>query len=235
MDIEEKKYFIIQNLKLDITESLTYEINNFLNISPNEYTCNTFKIQSDLYLLLLKEINTLYKDSKKLSMPTCEHIFKSGSRKGSKCTTLVKRPGDFCSKHKPKISIEENDDGIEDLPLKDETNNIKKEKETICTIRKNKFNNFVFKNTRLIFRSQKEKYIVAKEDLKGEWLPLNEDDIQICKENHLRYKIIEFNKKSQESNTIDLIKDLVKLPFENISSKQQTIKQRNEETDDEKI
>ena len=107
MDIEEKKYFIIQNLKSDIIYTLNSHFKNeSLSNSTNKLYCDT-------YLLLLKEIQFLYKDSKKLSMPTCEHIFKSGSRKGSKCTTLVKISGNFCSKHKLKISDQE----IEELPI----------------------------------------------------------------------------------------------------------------------
>jgi len=220
MDIEEKKYFIIQNLKSDIIYTLNSHFKNeSLSNSTNKLYCDT-------YLLLLKEIQFLYKDSKKLSMPTCEHIFKSGSRKGSKCTTLVKISGNFCSKHKLKISGQE----IEELPiLKDsksefsakhraisdkEQSDKSDKKEIICSIRKNNFNNFVFKNTGLIFKSQKEKFIVAKEGLKGEWLPLSDNDIETCKENHLRYKIIDFTKTSTGSNT-EIVKSLFKLPFEN--------------------
>jgi len=182
-------------------------------------------------------------------MPTCEHIFKCGSRKGSRCTTSVKIPGNFCYKHKVKTIP---DQEIEELPL--ESKSVAQErsdsakhraegdsakaqersdsakaqersdsakaqersdkKEIICSIRKNNFNNFVFKNTGLIFKNQKEKFIVAKEGLKGEWLPLSENDIEICKENHLRYKIIDFTKTSTASNA-EIVKSLFKLPFEN--------------------
>ena len=196
MDIEEKKYFIIQNLKSHIH----YTLNTHFKNEDDPY-----KLFSDTYLLLLKEINKSYKEYKKLSMPTCEHIFKTGSRKGSKCTTSVKEGLKLCSKHKPKVL----EDDIEELPLESK----EKSKETIYAIRKNNFNNFVFKNTRLIFKGQKEKYIVAKEGLKGEWLPLTDEDIETCKENHLRYKIIDFTKTSTGSNT-EIVKSLFKLPFE---------------------
>ena len=216
MDIEEKKYFIIQNLKSDII----YTLNSHFKNEPLVNSTN--KLYADTYLLLLKEIQILYKDSKKLSMPTCEHIFKCGSRKGSRCTTSVKIPGNFCYKHKVKTIP---DQEIEELPL--ESKSVAQErsdsakhraegdkKEIICSIRKNNFNNFVFKNTGLIFKNQKEKFIVAKEGLKGEWLPLSENDIEICKENHLRYKIIDFTKTSTASNA-EIVKSLFKLPFEN--------------------
>jgi hypothetical protein len=239
MDIEEKKYFIIQNLKSDII----YTLNSHFKNEP--LTNSTNKLYSDTYLLLLKEIQFLYKDSKRLSMPTCEHIFKSGSRKGSKCTTLVKISGNFCSKHKVKdIKNEE----IEELPILkdskivdsamhgDESDKERSDsathraegdkersdkKEIICSIRKNNFNNFVFKNTRLIFKSQKEKFIVAKEGIKGEWLPLSEDDIETCKENHLRYKIIDFTKTTSPGSNAEIVKSLFKLPFENNKEEEQ--------------
>ncbi len=205
MDIQEKKYFIIQNLKSEIH----YTLNTHFKNEDEPY-----KLYSDTYLLLLKEINESYKEYKKLSMPTCEHIFKSGSRKGSKCTISVKEGAKLCSKHKPKVLEED----IEELPLENKQANKEKSKETIYAIRKNNFNNFVFKNTRLIFKSQKEKYIVAKEGLKGEWLPLTDEDIETCKENHLRYKIIDFTKTSTESNK-EIVKTLFKLPFENKDEK----------------
>ena len=220
MDIEEKKYFIIQNLKSDII----YTLNSHFKNEPLVNSTN--KLYADTYLLLLKEIQILYKDSKKLSMPTCEHIFKCGSRKGSRCTTSVKIPGNFCYKHKVKTIP---DQEIEELPLTKDSKSVASamhgvngdkeqsdksdKKEIICSIRKNNFNNFVFKNTGLIFKSQKEKFIVAKEGLKGEWLPLSDNDIETCKENHLRYKIIDFTKTSTGSNT-EIVKSLFKLPFE---------------------
>ena len=80
-------------------------------------------------------------------------------------------------------------------------------------IRKNKFNNFVFKDTPYIFQSATEKYIVAKEGIKGEWIPLNDEDKRICrKQYHLRYKDIDFDKSTNID--INFIKENIKLPYE---------------------
>jgi hypothetical protein len=86
----------------------------------------------------------------------------------------------------------------------------------LFVIRKNKFNNFVFKDTPYIFQSATEKYIVAKEGIKGEWIPLNDEDKRICrKQYHLRCKDIDFNK--QTSIDMTFIQENIKLPYEESS------------------
>ena len=58
-----------------------------------------------------------------------------------------------------------------------------------------------------------EKYIVAKEGLKGEWIPLNEEDKRICRKQYrLRCKDIDFEKSSNID--INFIKENIKLPYE---------------------
>ena len=87
-----------------------------------------------------------------------------------------------------------------------------KEDETAFIIRKNKFNNFVFKNTSYIFKSHTEKYIVAIEGLNGEWLPLTDEDKLICKNKYkLRCKDLPHHFKTSIDK--DVLKQ-IKLPYE---------------------
>jgi hypothetical protein len=41
------------------------------------------------------------KDSNK---KICKHMYSKGSKKNTQCTTIVKREGDYCSKHKRKVA-----------------------------------------------------------------------------------------------------------------------------------
>ena len=87
-----------------------------------------------------------------------------------------------------------------------------KEDEPSFIIRKNKFNNFVFKNTSYIFKSHTEKYIVAIEGLNGEWLPLTAEDKLICKNKYkLRCKDLPHHFKTSIDK--DILKQ-IKLPYE---------------------
>ena len=87
-----------------------------------------------------------------------------------------------------------------------------KEDETAFIIRKNKFNNFVFKNTSYIFKSHTEKYIVAIEGLNGEWLPLTAEDKLICK-NKYKLRCKDLPHHSKTSIDKDVLKQ-IKLPYE---------------------
>ncbi len=58
-------------------------------------------------------------------------------------------------------------------------------------LRPNEFGNICYPDTKLIFKGITEKYIVAREGLKGEWLPLKREDILECKRNRLRYKLVD--------------------------------------------
>jgi len=87
-----------------------------------------------------------------------------------------------------------------------------KEDEPSFIIRKNKFNNFVFKNTSYIFKSHTEKYIVAIEGLNGEWLPLTAEDKLICK-NKYKLRCKDLPHHSKTSIDKDVLKQ-IKLPYE---------------------
>jgi hypothetical protein len=64
-------------------------------------------------------------------------------------------------------------------------------------VKANEHGNFVYPGTNLIFKSNSEKYIVAKEGLHGEWKPLQREDIVQCKHKRLRYKIVDLTFKGE--------------------------------------
>jgi hypothetical protein len=104
--------------------------------------------------------------------------------------------------------------------IDDEEEEEKKEEKTVFLIRKNKFNNFVYRDTPYIFKSAEEKFIVAKEGLSGEWIQLTEDDKKICrKKYHLRCMDIDLTTKK---TIIDktFVQNTVKLPYEETSDNQ---------------
>jgi hypothetical protein len=158
---------------------------------------NIVDVDEDVLLLLLQ--NDLRESLGKCKMSStnknvCRALIKSGQRKGEECSKVIKGNGEYCKSHSKKEKTEEKTNKI-----------VFEDDEDILIIRKNEFNNFVFGNTGLIFKSSLEKYIVAKEGMKGEWLPLDEIDIDLCKEYNLNWKIIQ-NKVKGERTNIDIIK-----------------------------
>jgi hypothetical protein len=61
----------------------------------------------------------------------------------------------------------------------------------------NKFGNFVFGDTGLVINNQKR--VIAKEGTNGEWLTLNDEDIELCKQHKLKYEVIEHNRAVPET------------------------------------
>jgi len=158
---------------------------------------NIVDVDEDALLLLLQ--NDLRESLGKCKMSStnknvCRSLIKSGQRKGEECGKVIKDNGEYCKSHSKKEKTEEKTNKI-----------VFEDDEDILIIRKNKFNNFVYGNTGLIFKSSLEKYIVAKEGMNGEWLPLDEIDIDMCKEYNLNWKIIQ-NKVKGERTNIDIIK-----------------------------
>ena len=144
-----------------------------------------------LNILLQNNLRVSLGKCKLYNMTTCKVLIKSGARKGEECGKSIKAGERACKSHsKSKEPIEE------PQPL---------EEDEIYIIRKNGFNNFVYGNTGLIFKSSTEKYIVAREGSKGEWLPLEAEDIEVCKKNGLRWKKIE-NKVRGETFNLEVLK-----------------------------
>ena len=147
-----------------------------------------------LHLLLQNDLRESLGQSKMSSTNVCRGKIKSGKRIGEECGKILKNDSEFCKVHSKKEKVEEKTSKV-----------VFEDDEDILIIKKNKFNNFVYGNTGLIFKSSLEKYIVAKEGMNGEWLPLDEIDIDICKEYNLKWKIIQ-NKIKGEKTNIDIIK-----------------------------
>jgi hypothetical protein len=177
-----------------------------------------------IYFKLVKELKSIYKNKVfNMSVNKCSYLVGSGPRKGQECGSVIKDGNNsLCKRHRgkqetetPKITeqkiiknkIQKNEEEQNEKEQDEEKN------ELLFVIRKNKFNNFVFKDTPYIFQSATEKYIVAKEGIKGEWIPLNDEDKRICrKQYHLRYKDIDFDKSTNID--INFIKENIKLPYE---------------------
>jgi hypothetical protein len=171
-------------------------------ISKYSEACEKFfsyLIENNIVPVDLDVLNILLQNNLRVSlgkckidnMTTCRALIKSGARKGEECGKAVKHGERACKVHsKAKEPIEEPE------PLQEDE---------IYIIRKNAFNNFVYGNTGLIFKSSTEKYIVAREGSKGEWLPLEEEDINLCKKNGLRWKKIE-NKVRGETFNLEVLK-----------------------------
>jgi hypothetical protein len=152
-----------------------------------------------LFLLLQNDLRESLGKNKmnKFNKNFCNAIIKSGQRKGEECgkpASTVIGESCFCKTHSKKEKVEERTTKV-----------VIEDEEDILIIKKNKYNNFVYGNTGLIFKSSLDKCIVAKEGMNGEWLPLDEYDIEMCKEYNLRWKKIE-NKIRGETTNIDLIK-----------------------------
>jgi hypothetical protein len=141
-------------------------------------------------------------NNKENVMNGCKSIIKSGNRKGEECGKKVFSIGDeefeYCVKH---INTNQNLSKKETLKEQEDINSEE------LVIKKNNFGNFVFGQSGLIIKSAKEKYVVAKEGKNGEWNPLEEKDILMCKKFHLRYKIIDFTFKGETTNT-EIIKNM---------------------------
>ena len=195
-----------------------------------------------IYFKLVKELKSIYKNKVfNMSVNKCSYLVGSGPRKGQECGSVIKDGNNsLCKRHRGKqdenpvkqdtksINQETKCINQETKSINQETKSINQDKscnktiqeeqdeeknELLFVIRKNKFNNFVFKDTPYIFQSATEKYIVAKEGIKGEWIPLNDEDKRICrKQYHLRYKDIDFDKSTNID--INFIKENIKLPYE---------------------
>ena len=198
-----------------LLDLLVNKIDKSICRSFNENQLYLYQTQDDyfssIYFKLVKELKSIYKH-KEFNMPInkCRYILASGNRKGEQCSASIKDDSQqFCKRHQSKPEIETKKNIKED----DEKQT---EEEPLFIIRKNRFNNFVFGNTPYIFKSATEKFIVAKEGIKGEWIPLTDEDKRICrKQYHLRCKDIDFNK--QTSIDMTFIQENIKLPYEESS------------------
>jgi hypothetical protein len=204
-------------------------------IDPNSVKPVRTWLMNALRLSRTNVLKTMIKNKVfNMSVNKCSYLVGSGPRKGQECGSVIKDGNNsLCKRHRGKqetkcINQETKCIKQETKSIKQDTKSINQDKscnktiqeeqdeeknELLFVIRKNKFNNFVFKDTPYIFQSATEKYIVAKEGIKGEWIPLNDEDKRICrKQYHLRYKDIDFDKSTNID--INFIKENIKLPYE---------------------
>ena len=204
-----------------------------MDIEQEILTFANHKIQKFLDKLL-KDIKNEYMNrsstlSHQSTTQTCPFILSTGHRKGERCDIALKSGQTFCKRHSHLIATRNTDNNDERkssrrLIVESESES-EEESESFevdindsfqCQsylIRKNKFNNFVFKDTDYIIKGPKEKFVVAREGLNGEWIPLTEEDRQICKKKYkLRCKEVVFTKKSSFDS--DFIREQIKLPYE---------------------
>ncbi len=202
--------------KMDLIHKYSKACENFFS-----YLLENDIVQTDidvLNLLLQNNLRASLGKCKIDNMNVCKAIIKSGARKGEECGKTFKTGERACKTHsKTKVVIEEEEPYEED---------------EVYIIKKNSYNNFVYGNTGLIFKSSTEKYIVAKEGNKGEWLPLEEEDIALCKKNGLRWKKFE-NKIRGETSNLDVLKKYDVFPKLDERNIQRFLKTEDEEENNE--
>jgi hypothetical protein len=145
--------------------------------------------EQDFYLILQNNLRESL-NINKMSSCVCNAVIKTGKRKGEECGKPVKDGYEKCKTHLKNNEEEAVPSYISKV----------EEEEDILVIKKNKFNNFVYGNTGLIFKSSLEKYIVAKEGSNGQWLPLDEYDIEMCKQYNLKWKVINNKQRGEKTN-----------------------------------
>lgn len=133
----------------------------------------------------------------------CIAVIKSGKNKGNLCNKNVYMDK-YCKVHCKRQTEEdeeyssESNDEVDPIGV---VNTIEKEKkeskeEVKMVIAVNRFGNFVYGDTGLVF--SEDKRIIAREGVNGEWLTLKQEDIELCKKYKLRYKLVEHQKSKPE-------------------------------------
>jgi len=176
--------------------------------------CAEFKIKDESRC---KKILTSFFASKPESQPQsivsgCSSIIKSGERKNKPCGQAVVPGTDMCKRHTPKTDqptptpktkpVKEKEEEEKKKEKKPTTTKVKKgeiqqntpvfkaieEKRETFKVQKNKFNNFVHKETGFVFNQQTHKVFgVQNED--GTIAALSVKDIELCKDNHWDFEI----------------------------------------------
>ncbi len=127
----------------------------------------------------------------------CTSIIKSGERKNKPCGQTVVTGTNFCKRHTPKD--EEKTPSTPKPPaapkgkkteIQNNTPVLKQieEKRESFRVQKNKFNNFVHKETNFVFNQQTHKVIGVQND-DGTIAPLSTKDIELCKDNKWEFEI----------------------------------------------
>lgn len=184
--------------------------------------CNIFnKILKVKFKNLDYKYNSTNKD--KMEVEQCIAVLKTGPNKGKLCNKSVYY-NKYCKTHskyaynseenKP-VNITKEEKNINTQNIQSNKNNEETEEDNYITDEKkilinkeptvnskqivisiNKYGNFVFGDTGLVFNNNK--IVVAKEGANGIWLTLTNDDIELCKKYKLKYEVIQHNKPVPE-------------------------------------
>jgi len=134
-------------------------------------------------------------------MSNCIFKLLKGVRKGELCDNKTNIGSFYCKRHsneKYDSNREEKYDSNREEKYEQKINS------PIYIISKNKYGNFTFENTGLIFKNINDKKIVAKEGINGKWIELNDEDIELCIQYKLKFERINlkhnFDTKKYTSN-----------------------------------
>lgn len=138
------------------------------------------------------------------TMSKCIFKLLKGIRKGELCDNKTNIGSFYCKRHSKETNENETKEKETNETKEKETENEQKINSPIYIITKNKYGNFTFENTGLIFKNINDKKIVAKEGVNGKWLELNDDDIDLCIQYKLKFEKINlkhnFDSKKYTSN-----------------------------------
>lgn len=183
------------------------------------------EIKNNIYNLFSNFSNFTIKDIRKMNKTTlkCVHILTRGDNTGKCCGKNCIDDTEYCKIHlkvkdKKFVQTKKEEEKINDTDNNLLDNNIEKldrieakKVDNAIVIYKNEYNNFVYGKTKLILKSPKEKFIVAKEGENGSWLALTDEDIELCKQYRLKYKIIDPNEHIVILDTKEYTRNLFKI------------------------
>lgn len=205
---------------MNIIDEFVTKLDIFLNTNANS-DCDKEWLKNKIYQVVkqqFKKINT----NNKIKMSgvinkeyTCKAIIKSGVNRGLLCGCKCINSF-YCKKHQnEELSVNNENEDIfndirEDKILEQKSfshteNKYNSSEKKSIIISKNKFGNMEYGTTGLLLKSIKEdndckirNRVVARQGPNGEWNPLSENDINLCKKLRIKYEIINLNKISGE-------------------------------------
>jgi hypothetical protein len=182
---------------------LIYFLKDF-HIYNSKYN-NEYHLKDDFIYLFQTLPESIKSKNLNLNSTTCNFIIKSGLRRFLPCGHPTISNSEYCLKHNTYIFKKENPKEYKELKkeekhlklIKEENKKPKvsivaykqiKENNSILLV-KNKFNNILWPNSKLVFKSFKEKIIIGTEDEIGNIISLKTEDIELCKQYKLKYNI----------------------------------------------
>jgi len=171
-------------------------IQDFFKLLVAEFPETNDEQLNNIFITNLRDHNYKYIKDVKMSNASsgigCKHLLKTGPRKNQPCGAKTAQGSVVCSKHSKSETVVQH---VEPEPDEEKIDLSR------IYIRPNQYRNFVYGDTGYIIKSAAEKYVVAKEGKEGEWLPLSDEDKRIIKKKYkLRYKIIDFSKKGEQTS-----------------------------------